>query len=134
MEHFDQVKKQIYDLRWKMMHLLEQEESWEIATFRKKALEEGLREGSYNFSMIHVIDCIGRYEPINSTSIADKMELSKASITKMTSKLFDEDSSSARRLNDNKKSIFPPNSERPETLRPARASAPGGAKSLSPVP
>lgn len=103
MEHFDQVKKQIYDLRWKMMHLLEQEESWEIATFRKKALEEGLREGSYNFSMIHVIDCIGRYEPINSTSIADKMELSKASITKMTSKLFDEGFVKRTQLNDNKK-------------------------------
>ncbi|MGG3836929.1 MarR family transcriptional regulator [Paenibacillus thiaminolyticus] len=106
MEHSDPLKKQIYDLRWKMMHLIEQEESWEIATFRKKALEEGLSEGAYNFTIIHVIDCIGRYEPINTTSIAEKMELSKASITKMTSKLFDEGFVKRTQLNDNKKEVY----------------------------
>ncbi|MFL1672899.1 MarR family transcriptional regulator [Paenibacillus dendritiformis] len=106
MEHSDPLKKQIYDLRWKMMHLIEQEESWEIATFRKKALKEGLSEGAYNFTIIHVIDCIGRYEPINSTSIAEKMELSKASITKMTSKLFDEGFVKRTQLNDNKKEVY----------------------------
>ncbi|WP_407053257.1 MarR family transcriptional regulator [Paenibacillus dendritiformis] len=89
-----------------MMHLIEQEESWEIATFRKKALKEGLSEGAYNFTIIHVIDCIGRYEPINSTSIAEKMELSKASITKMTSKLFDEGFVKRTQLNDNKKEVY----------------------------
>ncbi|MBP1990176.1 MarR family transcriptional regulator [Paenibacillus eucommiae] len=55
---------------------------------------------------MHVIDCIGNHEPINSTAIAEKMELSKASITKIGSKLLEDGLVKRSQLKENKKEIY----------------------------
>jgi len=106
MEHDKQVKKMIHSMHWKITHLLELGEDQEIQAFRQKAEEEGLIESPRNFTIVHVIECIDLNEPINVTSIAEKMELSKASITKITSKLIEDGFIRRTQLNDNKKEVY----------------------------
>ena len=59
-----------------------------------------------NMTTIHVISCIGHDEPINNTGIAKKMNLSKANITKISSKLLKEGLIKRFQLTDNKKEIY----------------------------
>ncbi|MET3210311.1 UNVERIFIED_CONTAM: DNA-binding MarR family transcriptional regulator [Paenibacillus sp. PvR008] len=55
---------------------------------------------------IHVIDCIGRHEPINVTTLADRIELSKGTVSKVSTKLLKEGWIRRTQLNDNKKEIY----------------------------
>ncbi|RJX41769.1 MarR family transcriptional regulator [Paenibacillus pinisoli] len=59
-----------------------------------------------NLTTIHVLDCIGHHEPINNTGIAEKMNLSKASITKIGNKLLEEGFVKRTQMNDNKKEMY----------------------------
>ncbi|MCE5173380.1 MarR family transcriptional regulator [Paenibacillus profundus] len=99
-------KQFIFGLYWKFAHLREQYESREITVFLEKALASGVTDCPKNITSIHVIDCIGKNEPVNNTAIAEKMELSKASITKISTKLYEDGFVKRTRLNDNKKEIY----------------------------
>ncbi|MEC0239816.1 MarR family transcriptional regulator [Paenibacillus dokdonensis] len=52
--------------------------------------EQGISEYPVNLTVVHVIDCIGNNEPINNTALAEKMDLTKASITKITTTLLED--------------------------------------------
>ncbi|WP_237167727.1 MarR family transcriptional regulator [Paenibacillus yonginensis] len=78
-------------------------ESEEFADFARL---EGLSSFPTNLTSVHTIDCIGHYEPINNTSIAEKMNLSKASITKISTKLLEEGYIKRSQMNDNKKEVY----------------------------
>ncbi|MGW8959415.1 MarR family transcriptional regulator [Paenibacillus sp. NPDC055715] len=54
---------------------------------------------------IHVMDCIGRYEPINVMTLADRIELSKGTVSKVSTKLLKEGWIRRNQLNDNKKAL-----------------------------
>ncbi|MFE6074200.1 MarR family transcriptional regulator [Paenibacillus sp. NPDC057886] len=67
--------------------------------------EQGISEYPANLTVVHVIDCIGNNEPINNTALAEKMDLTKASITKIMTTLLEDGFIKRIRLSDNKKEI-----------------------------
>ena len=56
-----------------------------------------------NMTSIHVIACIGENQPINNITIARKMNLSKANITKINTKLIKENLITRFQSADNKR-------------------------------
>lgn len=100
------LKRLVYGQLLHFMHLSEQVQEMEQSEFAEQARELGLAAHPNNLTIVHVIDCIGSNEPINNTSIADKMNLSKASITKISAKLLEEGYIKRSRLNDNNKEVY----------------------------
>lgn len=100
------TKQNIYNLYLKVAHLREQYRSTEFKAFLQMLSEEGISEFPSNLTGIHVIDCIGKNEPVNNTTIAEIMDLSKASITKITTKLLDQGFIERMRRHDNMKEIY----------------------------
>lgn len=105
-EHADDLKKAIFGLHWKFIHLTEEYESQEHANLAEQARACGITDCPDSVTSIHVVDCIGKHEPINNTAIAERMELSKASITKISAKLVDHGFITRARMPDNKKEIY----------------------------
>jgi len=100
------LKRLLYDRVLHFAHLTEQLFTTEIAEFSDLARLQGLASIPSNMTSVHVIDCIGNNEPINNTSIAEKMNLSKASITKISAKLLEEGFIKRSRMNDNRKEVY----------------------------
>lgn len=100
------LKRLLYDRFLHMTHLHEQLFANELDAFADLTRQYGLTFTSNSLTSIHVIDCIGSHEPINSTSIAEKMNLSKAGITKISAKLLQEGCIKRSRMNDNKKEVY----------------------------
>lgn len=106
MESADAVKQQVYEQFIRFLHVYESFSDTEIDHFLSIAERERIGNFPHNITAVHVIDCIGRNEPINSTAIAGKMELSKASITKIGGKLLADGLVERMQLNDNKKESY----------------------------
>ena len=109
MEHLTHAKQEIFDMYIKLIHQQEQQES--IMEKRMSVQIENMEQelGSelkLNMSDIHAIACIGDYEPINVTSIAGKMGLSKATVSRITAKLIKKGLISKTQLSDNKKEVY----------------------------
>jgi DNA-binding MarR family transcriptional regulator len=99
-------KQYLYDHYLHLLHLSERFANAEIDIFVDQAEIEFIKSFPRHITSVHVIDCIGRNEPINSTSIAERMRLSKASITKIGNKLLQEGFVKRKRMNENKKEIY----------------------------
>ncbi|MCA1295159.1 MarR family transcriptional regulator [Paenibacillus sp. alder61] len=106
MEFLYPSKRHLYEQYLKMLHLNELYTEHEIDMFRQQAREQQIDMLSNNITSVHVIDCIGDYEPINHTGIVKKMDLSKASITNICSKLLETDFIRRSQLNNNRKEIY----------------------------
>ncbi|MBT2764242.1 MarR family transcriptional regulator [Paenibacillus sp. ISL-20] len=63
-------------------------------------------ESTLNITELHTIACIGEQEPINVTSIAETMNLSKGNTSKITNKLLKAGWVRRAQLNDNKKEVY----------------------------
>ncbi|MFE6795753.1 MarR family transcriptional regulator [Paenibacillus chitinolyticus] len=63
-------------------------------------------EFSLNMTELHTIACIGEQEPINVTSIAAMLDLSKGNTSKVTNKLLKAGWVRKAQLNDNKKEVY----------------------------
>ncbi|MCC2528371.1 MarR family transcriptional regulator [Bacillus halotolerans] len=100
------TKQMIYDIYVRLLHLNEQKTNTSLQQFFKKAAEEDVIDVPKNMTSIHVIDCIGQHEPINNTGIAKKMNLSKANVTKISTKLIKEEFINSYHLSDNKKEVY----------------------------
>ncbi len=100
------TKQLIYDMYVKLLHLNEQKADTDLKAFMKQAAESDVKRLPGNMTTIHVISCIGHDEPINNTGIAKKMNLSKANITKISSKLLKEGLIKRFQLTDNKKEVY----------------------------
>jgi DNA-binding MarR family transcriptional regulator len=96
----------IYDLLIKTQHQLEQYQQRESMSFLKEINEHFEGIGSLNLTDIHVIACIGQHGPINVTTLADRIELSKGTVSKVSTKLLKEGWIRKTQLNDNKKEIY----------------------------
>ncbi|MEK4429865.1 MarR family transcriptional regulator [Paenibacillus sp. FSL M7-0802] len=96
----------VYDLLIKMNHQLEQHQQRESMTILEEIHEHFDGIASLNLTDVHVIDCIGRHEPINVTTLADRIELSKGTVSKVSTKLIKEGWIRRTQLNDNKKEIY----------------------------
>ncbi len=97
----DLTKELIYEMYVRLLHLNEQKADTDMQAFVNQATGEQAKLLPKNMTSIHVIDCIGRHEPINNIAIAKKMNLSKANITKITSKLVEADLIKRFQLTDN---------------------------------
>jgi DNA-binding MarR family transcriptional regulator len=102
----DLTNELIYDLYVRLLHLNEQKADTDIQEFVNQATGEQGKLLPRNMTSIHVIDCIGRHEPINNSAIAKKMNLSKANITKITTKLLEADLIKRFQFTDNKKEVY----------------------------
>ncbi|MEC1603302.1 MarR family transcriptional regulator [Bacillus halotolerans] len=100
------TKQLIYDIYVRLLHLNEQKANTSLRQFFKEAAEEDVIDVPKNITSIHVIDCIGQHEPINNTGIAKKMNLSKANVTKISTKLIKEEFINRYQLTDNKKEVY----------------------------
>lgn len=106
MDPTEGLKRLFYSRFLHLSHMTEQIFTTEVAEFADLARLHGLSSIPNNMTSIHVLDCIGNHEPINNTAIAEKMNLSKASITKISSKLLEEAYIKRSRMNDNKKEVY----------------------------
>ncbi|KPV58866.1 transcriptional regulator [Paenibacillus sp. A3] len=59
-----------------------------------------------NMTELHTIACIGEQEPINVTSIAERINLSKGNTSKIANKLLKAGWVRKAQLNDNKKEVY----------------------------
>lgn len=102
----DGIKRLLYERFLHVTHLNEQIFIAEGDEFTHLARLQGMDSIPNNLTSVHVIDCIGNNEPINNTSIAERMNLSKASITKISTKLLEEGFIKRSQMNDNRKEVF----------------------------
>ncbi|NGQ96765.1 MarR family transcriptional regulator [Brevibacillus sp. SYP-B805] len=102
----DLTKELIYEMYVRLLHLNEQKADTDLQEFFQQATGDQLKLLPKNMTSIHVIDCIGHHEPINNIAIAKKMNLSKANVTKITSKLLEADLIKRFQLTDNKKEVY----------------------------
>lgn len=100
------TKQEIYDNYLQLLHLNEQKADRDIQAFFKQAAEEEIQDLPKNMTSIHVIACIGENQPINNITIARKMNLSKANVTKINTKLIQENLITRFQSPNNKKEIY----------------------------
>ncbi|WP_055108156.1 MarR family transcriptional regulator [Paenibacillus ihumii] len=106
MNYPDSIKALIYEQLLHFSHLHEQRMELELKEIKEMVQLHQLKSVPGNLSTIHVLDCIGHHEPINHSAIAEKLKLSKASITKISKKLLDLDLIRRTQLNDNRKEVY----------------------------
>lgn len=106
MDTEDRTKQLLYEQYIRFLHAYESYKDTEIEHFLSIAQREAIEKIPRHLTAVHVIDCIGRHEPINSTGIAEAMNLSKASITKIGNKLLEEGFVKRTQMNDNKKESY----------------------------
>ncbi|WP_427181668.1 MarR family transcriptional regulator [Paenibacillus sp. TC-CSREp1] len=102
----DQTKQLLYDQFIRFLHVYENHKDTEIEHFLSIAQRESIEKIPQHLTAVHMIDCIGKHEPINNTGIAEAMNLSKASITKIGNKLLEEGFVKRTKMNDNKKESY----------------------------
>ncbi|MGG3279092.1 MarR family transcriptional regulator [Paenibacillus solani] len=106
MDYPDRIKPIIYEQLLHFSHLHEQRMELELKEIKEMIQLHQLKSVPGNLSTIHVLDCIGQHEPINHSAIAEKLKLSKASITKISKKLLSLDLIHRTQLNDNRKEVY----------------------------
>ncbi|OPH00052.1 MarR family transcriptional regulator [Chryseobacterium mucoviscidosis] len=106
MDSKDRTKQLLYDQFIRFLHVYENHKDTEIEHFLSIAQRESIEKIPQHLTAVHMIDCIGRNEPINNTGIAEAMNLSKASITKIGNKLLEEGFVKRTKMNDNKKESY----------------------------
>ncbi|MGC5772124.1 MarR family transcriptional regulator [Paenibacillus pabuli] len=106
MDSKDRTKQLLYDQFIRFLHVYENHKDTEIEHFLSIAQRESIEKIPQHLTAVHMIDCIGKHEPINNTGIAEAMNLSKASITKIGSKLLEEGFVKRTKMNDNKKESY----------------------------
>lgn len=106
MDSKDRTKQLLYDQFIRFLHVYENHKDTEIEHFLSIAQRESIDKIPQHLTAVHMIDCIGRHEPINNTGIAEVMNLSKASITKIGNKLLEEGFVKRTKMNDNKKESY----------------------------
>ncbi|MFM9277803.1 MarR family transcriptional regulator [Paenibacillus jiagnxiensis] len=109
MKETDVTKEWIFELFIRLISQQEVKDS--VMTSRleeekeKVEKELGLRL-NLNLSDVHMIACIGDHEPINVTTLSEKLNLTKGSITRISGKLLEQSLIRREQLNDNKKEVF----------------------------
>ncbi|WP_413378739.1 MarR family transcriptional regulator [Paenibacillus taichungensis] len=106
MDSNDRTKQLLYEQFIRFLHVYENHKDTEIEHFLSIAQRESMDKIPQHLTAVHMIDCIGKHEPINNTGIADAMNLSKASITKIGNKLLEEGFVKRTKMNDNKKESY----------------------------
>ncbi|NHN32734.1 MarR family transcriptional regulator [Paenibacillus agricola] len=82
----------------------DEEKQWMIQNSPNPVVAELMKE--MTVLMLHVLDAIGKLEPINGITISKKFGISKGSVSKITRKLVDKQIILIEYLPDNKKEIL----------------------------
>ncbi|OAS18670.1 MarR family transcriptional regulator [Paenibacillus oryzisoli] len=106
MDYPESIKALIYNQLLHFFHLQEQRLELELKEIKEFVQLHQLKGVLGSLSTIHVLDCIGNHEPINHSAIVDKLNLSKASITKINKKLLALNLINRTQLNDNRKEVY----------------------------
>ncbi|WP_145022709.1 MarR family transcriptional regulator [Paenibacillus sp. Y412MC10] len=106
MDTADKNKAAIHEFFIQFLQQKEEYESRISATYLEDIRKHIGAEFSLNMTELHTIACIGEQEPINVTSIAEKMKLSKGNTSKIASKLLKAGWVRKAQLNDNKKEVY----------------------------
>ncbi|EGL20175.1 MULTISPECIES: MarR family transcriptional regulator [unclassified Paenibacillus] len=106
MDYPESIKALIYKQLLHLFHLQEQRLELELKEIKDLVQLHQLKGVPGSLSAIHVLDCIGNHEPINHSAIVDKLNLSKASITKINKKLLALGLINRTQLNDNRKEVY----------------------------
>ncbi|WP_089153560.1 MarR family transcriptional regulator [Paenibacillus tuaregi] len=100
------IKATIHENFIQFLHQKEQYESRLAGVFLEELQKLAELGVSINMTELHTIACIGEQEPINVTSIAEKMDLSKGNTSKITAKLLAAGWVRKTQLSDNKKEVY----------------------------
>lgn len=109
MKDTDVTKEWIFEL---FIRLISQQEVKDnVLTSRLEEEKEKVEKTigfrlNLNLSDVHMIACIGDHEPINVTTLSEKLNLTKGSITRISGKLLEQGLISREQLNDNRKEVF----------------------------
>lgn len=97
LEHTEQLIKKFSDGD-------DEEKQWLIKTVDSPVLKSILP--NMTVLMLHVLDAIGKYEPVNGITISNKMDIPKGTVSKITRKLIELQLIKRGRLPNNKKEII----------------------------
>ncbi len=82
----------------------DEEKQWMIQKVKNPILKDLLP--NITIMMLHVLDAIGKYEPVNGITISKEMDIPKGTVSKITRKLESLDLIRKEKLPDNKKEIL----------------------------
>lgn len=82
----------------------DEEKAWLIKTVGSVELKDMLP--NMTVLMLHVLDAIGTYEPVNGITISEEMEIPKGTVSKITRKLIECNLVKKEKKPDNKKEIL----------------------------
>ncbi|MCI0768267.1 MarR family transcriptional regulator [Bacillus sp. TL12] len=109
MENNEMMKQWIFEL---FIRLISQQEvnnsklTQRVGEEMQKMKDELGFDLDLNISEIHLIACIGDHEPINVTTVSEKINLTKGSITRISTKLLRMELICRVQLNENKKEVY----------------------------
>ncbi|GEC88939.1 MULTISPECIES: MarR family transcriptional regulator [Brevibacillus] len=109
MQNTELSKQRIMQLYIQLVTQQEQRESnltTRMAEEMQKLESEMGMKLNLTLSEIHFIACIGDHGPINVTTISEKVNLTKGSITRISKKLWKLDLIKRQQLVDNKKEVY----------------------------
>lgn len=92
------------DLQYKIQSEDDEEKQWLIQNSTNLVVTELIKE--MTVLMLHVLDAIGRLEPVNGITISKQFGISRGSISKITRKLVEKEIIIMETLPDNKKEIL----------------------------
>lgn len=92
------------DLQYQIQSEEDEEKQWLIQNSTNLVVTELIKE--MTALMLHVIDAIGRLEPVNGITISKQFGISRGSISKITRKLVEKEIIIMETLPDNKKEIL----------------------------
>lgn len=102
-------KHAIYNIFVELIHQQEQHEDLiqkHIAQEMRKLGDDFDEDLQLNITELHVISSIGEHEPINVTALAERLRTSKATVSRICSKLLSMDIIRRTQLSDNKKEVY----------------------------
>lgn len=97
----DKIKELFTEVQNKHASEDEEERQWIIEKCQNPKILELLQETT--FIMIHVLDAVGRYSPVNTITISKKTNIPKGTVSKITRKLIDKELILKEALPNNKK-------------------------------
>jgi DNA-binding MarR family transcriptional regulator len=113
-ENEDQTLQEKLRLRTQIVHLFIQlrqreerddQERWmELVQTKGQAWVDLLQ--SLNVTALHILDAIGKHEPINGIQIARQLDITKGAVSKITKKLLEQQLIFTERLPNNRKDLY----------------------------
>lgn len=106
MDTANKNKNAIHELFVQFLERKEQYETRITATYLEDIRKHIDSEFTLNMTELHTIACIGEWEPINVTTLAERINVSKGNTSKITNKLLKTGWVRKAQLNDNKKEVY----------------------------